>query len=218
MQKELLKKFKCGPRPTIIIPIITQIPVFVAMSMLCARIAAPPTPLDGESFLTLSTLAHTDPTMVLPVVVGMLTLANVEASSWFLTAEQLAKQKEQERKIVEKAREKGKPPIVVEKVVKGAMRGLSVVRILITSVMPGVSRFMRALYSTLIHPCTERGHILVDVVRDWTGANRRLQHLGPAPKVATQCFGSGGGCSSGSCSCVSTSFQGGPSSFGSASH
>lgn len=137
MQKELLKKFKCGPRPTIIIPIITQIPVFVAMSMLCARIAAPPTPLDGESFLTLSTLAHTDPTMVLPVVVGMLTLANVEASSWFLTAEQLAKQKEQERKIVEKAREKGKPPIVVEKVVKGAMRGLSVVRILITSVMPG---------------------------------------------------------------------------------
>ena len=61
------------------------------MTIMFARLAADPTcPFDSESFLTLTTLNHPDPTFTLPVILGLVTMANVESSHWVLNPEEKA--------------------------------------------------------------------------------------------------------------------------------
>ena len=119
------------------LPPLTQLPVFVGCSVVLAHLSQHPTPFDSESFLTLSTLVHPDPTATLPIALGFITLANVESSRWFMTDEQ--RQREDK---VQKWREeriaKGERVIQPQKIIKSALRLVSIGRILIATMVPGV--------------------------------------------------------------------------------
>ena len=121
-----------------LIPPITQLPIFVGTSMMLSHTAQPPTVFDSESFLTLTSLAHADPTAALPIALGLITLANVESSHWFVDAATRKRRAEQEKANAEK---KAQGQIVLEpqKIVQSALRVLSVGRILVGLVVPGVS-------------------------------------------------------------------------------
>ncbi|KAJ3506442.1 hypothetical protein NMY22_g17248 [Coprinellus aureogranulatus] len=136
-QKELFRLHGCQPWKTMVSPPLAQLPAFFAITIGLREIAQMPnTPFDSEAFLTLTTLAHPDPTMTLPIVLGLITMANVETSSLLMTATQKAKFEQIEKK-QEAAMKEGKRLIQPGKIVKEALRGLSVVRILVASVMPG---------------------------------------------------------------------------------
>ena len=65
-------------------------------------------------------------------------MANVEAGNWVLNAaerEQVRKADQEERKRIFVG---GKPRIRVGKVLKTSLRGLSIVRIIVASITPGV--------------------------------------------------------------------------------
>ena len=116
---------------------ITQLPVFVLTSLTISRACQAPTVLDGESFLTLTSLAHSDPTLTLPIVLGIVTLANVESARWFISPQAL----EREKKVEEwkaKRRARGETVIEPKKIMQTSLRTLAVCRILIAALVPGV--------------------------------------------------------------------------------
>lgn len=119
------------------IPPLTQLPVFVGCSIVLAHVSQHPTPLDSESFLTLSTLVHPDPTAALPIALGFITLANVESSRWFMTDQQREREVKVQRWKEEKIA-KGERVIEPQKIIKSALRLVSVGRILIATMVPGV--------------------------------------------------------------------------------
>ena len=119
------------------VPPLTQLPVFVGCSIVLAHISQHPTPFDSESFLTLSTLIHPDPTATLPIALGFITLANVESSRWFMTDQQ----REREIKVQKWRGEriaKGERVVEPQKIIKSTLRLVSVGRILIATMVPGV--------------------------------------------------------------------------------
>lgn len=135
-QQVLFKKFKCSPMPTMLVPAITQLPLFVASSIFFGHVAQRPSPLDAESFLTLSSLARPDPTGTLPIALGLITLANVETAQWFVDPDKLAsgaksQQQNENRKDV---------PTVprLKTIVQSSLRGLSVFRIVVATMVDGV--------------------------------------------------------------------------------
>jgi inner membrane protein COX18 len=135
-RKELFAEYHCQPMTTMAVPPLTQLPVFVGCSVVLAHISQHPTPLDSESFLTLSTLIHPDPTAALPIALGFITLANVESSRWFMTDQQ----REREVKVQtwrEERIAKGERVIEPQKIIKSALRLVSVGRILIATMVPG---------------------------------------------------------------------------------
>jgi inner membrane protein COX18 len=120
-----------------LVPVLTQLPVFVLTTAVLARLSQTPTPFDSESFLTLTTLSHADPTMLLPVVLGIVTMANVESSRWSMTEEE----REREKKVRQWSSEKraqGHVIIEPKKHVQSALRLLSVGRIPLGALVPGV--------------------------------------------------------------------------------
>lgn len=121
-----------------IIPPLTQLPLFVGFSMMLSRISQPPTVFDAESFLTLTSLSHGDPTQTLPIVLGLITLANVESSRWFVSGEALEREKKVEAWTA-KRRARGEVVLEPKKIMQTSMRILSVGRILIAIMVPGVS-------------------------------------------------------------------------------
>ncbi|KAF5390705.1 hypothetical protein D9757_002707 [Collybiopsis confluens] len=140
-RKELASIHSCSPVTTALIPIVPQVPLFVAMTMMFARLAADPTcPFDSESFLTLTTLNHPDPTFTLPVILGLVTMANVESSQWVLNPEEKAALKESEKQMaanVEKSGDKWtKAKLNLRSKLKDSMRILSILRIGLASIAP----------------------------------------------------------------------------------
>ncbi|EPQ59457.1 hypothetical protein GLOTRDRAFT_103480 [Gloeophyllum trabeum ATCC 11539] len=135
-RKELYSEHKCSPISTMIIPPVSQLPLFVGFSLMLGRLSQPPTPFDSESFLTLTSLSHADPTATLPIALGLITLANVETSRWFISEDKRLAAIEIEKKNAER---RGKGEVVIEpsKIVQSALRTLSVGRILIGAVVPG---------------------------------------------------------------------------------
>lgn len=99
---------------------ISQLPVFVMGTVVFKQLAMEPTPFDSESFLTLTTLNHPDPTWTLPICLGVITMANVELSHWATTVSKVGDSSPLQKRI------------------KEALRGLSVLRILIAAWNPGV--------------------------------------------------------------------------------
>jgi len=175
-RKELFKQYKCSPLPSIVIPPLTQLPVFVGFTFILSRLSIDPTPFDSESFFTLSTLAHPDPTMTLPVILGFLTMANVESGNWVLNAaerEQARKADQEEKKRV---LEGGKPQLHPSKVLKTFLRGLSVVRIIIAAMTPG---------SVALYWVSSAAFGLVQTwTIEWMDSRRRrrlISRLGPVP-------------------------------------
>ncbi|KZT12502.1 uncharacterized protein LAESUDRAFT_733178 [Laetiporus sulphureus 93-53] len=133
---ELLKIHHCTPLPTMIIPPLTQLPMFVCFSMVLNNACQPPTVLDSESFFTLTSLAHPDPTAALPIMIGLITLANVETARWFVGAAALQRERQVAR-WVEQRRAKGEAVVEPRKVVQSVLRLASVFRILFATMLPG---------------------------------------------------------------------------------
>jgi inner membrane protein COX18 len=137
-RKQLFSEYRCSPGLTIAIPIITQVPLFMGFSIVLNRLSQAPTPFDSESFLTLSTLAHADPTATLPIALGLITLANVESSRWFMTDTQRERQ-EKVQKWKEGRVARGETVIEPQKIIKSVLRLISVGRIVVATMVPGVS-------------------------------------------------------------------------------
>jgi len=135
-RKQMFSQYRCSPGLTMVIPILTQLPLFMGFSIVLTRLSQAPTPFDSESFLTLSTLAHTDPTATLPIVLGLITLANVESSRWFITGEQRERE-EKVQKWKEDRVARGETVIEPNKIVKSVLRLVSVGRIIIATMVPG---------------------------------------------------------------------------------
>ncbi|TFK75819.1 hypothetical protein BDN72DRAFT_891695 [Pluteus cervinus] len=136
-REELFAEHKCRPLPSIIIPPLSQLPVFVVMTIALGRLSVDPTPFDSESFLTLSTLAHPDPTMTLPILLGVLTMANVESSNWLMTAAERERMRKAEEANAKRAAESGVTSIRPQSVVKNGLRVLSIGRIIVAAMTPG---------------------------------------------------------------------------------
>lgn len=151
-QKELLDKYNCRPRATTLIPIVTQLPLFFLASIVFSHISQSPTPFDSESFLTLTNLSHTDPTTTLPIVLGFLTLANVESSSWFMTdaqRQQKVAADEKYNKALVKSLEEGKIHFEGGRVIKSGLRFGSVARVIIAAMVPGVCHIVSVYFLLL---------------------------------------------------------------------
>jgi len=139
-RSELFALHRCRPWPTMLIPPLTQLPVFVGSSVLLSRLSSqqpPSAAFDAEAFLTLTSLAHADPTAALPIALGVITLANVESSKWFVSAEAKEHEDAERRRVAEK-RAGGQIVLEPRRIVQSGLRLLSVGRILIGAVVPGV--------------------------------------------------------------------------------
>ncbi|KAG6873756.1 hypothetical protein C0995_011575 [Termitomyces sp. Mi166 len=137
IRKDLFKRYSCSPIPSILAPPIVQLPVFVLGTVMLQRLSLEPTPFDSESFLTLTTLTHPDPTLTLPIVLGMLTMANVESSNWFMNAAERERVRKIEEQDAKALAEGGQPKIRPKSVIKSGLRILSVARIAVCAMMPG---------------------------------------------------------------------------------
>ncbi|KAH7914208.1 60Kd inner membrane protein-domain-containing protein [Hygrophoropsis aurantiaca] len=133
---ELFSEYRCRPGWTMAIPPLTQLPLFMGMSVVLSRLCQSPTPFDSESFFTLSTLAHTDPTAVLPIALGFITFANVESSRWFITDAQREREKKVQQWKADKAAQ-GHTVLEPQKIIKSTLRIVSVGRILVALMVPG---------------------------------------------------------------------------------
>ena len=93
-----------------------------------------PTPFDSESIFTLTSLVHADPTATLPIVVGLLTFANVESSEMFMTDSQ------RQRKATADTQHLGrkKEGFELGRLFKPALRITSIIRVLVATMVPGV--------------------------------------------------------------------------------
>ncbi|KAF8592443.1 hypothetical protein K439DRAFT_1643585 [Ramaria rubella] len=134
---ELFKLHRCTPWITMTVTPLAQIPVFVILSATFLQAAHEPgSVLRNESFLTLQSLAHPDPTVTLPIVLGLVSLATIETSKWFATGERQRRFIEKNRR--DKAR-KAQGNIVIQpmKYMKSILRGLSVGRIVLAAMAPG---------------------------------------------------------------------------------
>ncbi|KAI0832366.1 60Kd inner membrane protein-domain-containing protein [Trametes gibbosa] len=135
-RKRLLKENSCSPIPTIAMPIVTQLPLFVGTSMMLSHVARAPTVFDAEAFFTLTSLAHPDATLTLPIMLGMITLANVESARWFVRAEELEREQRVARWTAER-RARGENVLEPRRIYQTALRIMSVARILIAAMVPG---------------------------------------------------------------------------------
>jgi inner membrane protein COX18 len=177
-RNELFAQHRCRPWLTMLIPPLTQLPVFVGSSMFLSRLSQPPTAFDSEAFLTLTSLAHPDPTVALPIALGVITLANVESSRWFISAAAREREEAEQKRVAEQ-RAQGRIVLEPRKIVQSGLRLLSVGRILISAVVPGVRALSLSLvFFSLVSdwPFTPMLTFHGVVYRAWyfTGSRRRL--------------------------------------------
>ena len=137
-QKELLRQHRCTPAATIAIPIVSQLPLFLGTSAALSHAARTAPGLESEAFLSLTSLASADPTATLPIALGLLTFINVESSRWFASAEALQREQAATERTAAR-RAAGELVLEPHKITQSALRGMSVARILIASLWPGVS-------------------------------------------------------------------------------
>lgn len=110
----------------------------------------PPSVLDSETFLTLTSLVNPDPTVAIPVLIGMITFANVESAKWFVSDAQERREEKVEKWNAEK-RARGEIVIAPKEIVQNALRVMSVGRILIAAVVPGVRvHLLLPMWSSLV--------------------------------------------------------------------
>ncbi|KAK7470529.1 hypothetical protein VKT23_001954 [Stygiomarasmius scandens] len=137
-EKELANEYKCRPLVTSLASPLSQAPIFILITTVLNNLARNPAScFDSESFLTLTTLMHPDETMALPVVLGLLTMANVEASTWVLTPAEKQQLAEREAKSKEISAKDGTRRVRFQSIFKSGMRGLAVARIGLGAIAPG---------------------------------------------------------------------------------
>lgn len=120
-----------------LIPAISQLPLFVGTTMMLNNLSRAPSVFDSESFLTLTSLANADPTVTLPIVIGLISYANAESSRWFVSP-QAAEREAQVEEWTKKKRAKGETVLQPRKILQTTLRIYSVARILVSAVFPGV--------------------------------------------------------------------------------
>ncbi|KAJ7764973.1 60Kd inner membrane protein-domain-containing protein [Mycena maculata] len=124
--KRLLTEHKCHPILSMVVSPATQLPVFIVMTTVFSRLAQDPTPFDSEAFFTLTTLNHADPTWTIPIILGMVTMANVESNHWFLSSVQK-----------DRLAQQGEKRAAVRSLLREGLNGLSLVRIIWAAYNPG---------------------------------------------------------------------------------
>jgi inner membrane protein COX18 len=141
-RKKLFKENNCQLVPTMLFPQLVNLPLFVAGSFICSAACMPPSPLSMESILTLHNLSAADSTATLPIIVGLITFANVETSRWLVggqhARELLARKLEQKKK----DEEEGIIRINPQDASKSMLRLFSVLRIVVGLTMPGVGSLL----------------------------------------------------------------------------
>lgn len=142
-----------------LIPPITQLPLFVGFSMVLNRASHSPSVLDSEAFLTLTSLTHSDPTLTIPIVVGLITLANVETARWFASAAATQRQAKVEEWVAQR-RAKGEMVLEPGRIVQSSLRFLSVARIIIAALVPGVSPPSSPVFSLCSRVVPEHSNLL----------------------------------------------------------
>ena len=145
-RNKLLSKHGVSPALIMAVPALTQLPVFVLSSLVFSRLTQPPSVLDSETFLTLTSLVNPDPTAAIPIFIGMITFANVESAKWFISEKQKSRQ-ERVEKWNEEKRAQGHTVVEPKKIVQNALRVMSVGRILVSAVVPGVCVQLSSLLS-----------------------------------------------------------------------
>ncbi|KAJ7781139.1 hypothetical protein B0H16DRAFT_1231097, partial [Mycena metata] len=135
--KRLLAEHNLRPGLAMVASPVSQLPVFVVMTMVFNRLAQEPTPFDSEAFFTLTTLNHTDSTLTLPIILGMITMLNVDANSWFMSTVQKDRlQKIEESRAAQLAAGK-RPSFHLQRAIKSSLNYLSVFRIILAAISPG---------------------------------------------------------------------------------
>ena len=146
----MLSEHGVPPALIMAIPVLTQLPVFVFSSLVFSQLTQPPSVLDSETFLTLTSLVNPDPTVAIPVLIGMITFANVESAKWFVSDAQERREEKVEKWNAEK-RARGEIVIAPKEIVQNALRVMSVGRILIAAVVPGVRvHLLLPIWSSLV--------------------------------------------------------------------
>ncbi|KAJ7665524.1 60Kd inner membrane protein-domain-containing protein [Mycena rosella] len=136
-QKRLIAEHNCHIIPSMVASPAIQLPVFITMTMMFTRLAQDPTPFDSEAFLTLTTLNHPDPTWILPTILGMVTMANVDSNNWLLSAVQKDRLRKMEERREQQLKTTGKSGFQVSQIIQGALHPLAVLRILWAGFCPG---------------------------------------------------------------------------------
>jgi mitochondrial inner membrane protein COX18 len=137
LQKELCATYRCKPWPTALAPLASQLPLFIGITYVLRHLSADPTPFDSESFMSLANLANPDPTFALPVVLGIITLVNVESYKWFQTPTQIA-QEQNAQSLTSKRRTEGRIIVPWREIFRTGMRLATPVRMIVAAMMPGV--------------------------------------------------------------------------------
>lgn len=119
-------------------PQLVQLPLFILTSLVIQHACVYPSPLDSESFFTITSLVYPDRTNAFPIAVGVLSLANVETAKWLVGGEQAREMLRREEAQRNKDKKDGVIRIRPQLISKSLLRGLSIVRIVIGSLMPGV--------------------------------------------------------------------------------
>ncbi|KAI0732962.1 hypothetical protein C8Q72DRAFT_874028 [Fomitopsis betulina] len=135
-KKELLELHGCTALPTMLTPAITQLPLFVGFTMILSRASHSPSVLDSEAFLTLTSLTYPDPTHTLPIVLGLITLANVDSARWF-ASEAVTQRQAKADEWVAQRRAKGETVLQPGRIIQSSLRSLAVGRIIIAALVPG---------------------------------------------------------------------------------
>lgn len=135
--KDVFRKYRCTTLPTMVVPAVAQIPVFAMSTIVLREACQTPTILDSEAFLTITSLSHPDATMTLPIALGLITLANAESAKWWTSDAARERMEAREKRKAENAK-KGVREIDPRNAIQGGLRLLSVGRILIGALMPGV--------------------------------------------------------------------------------
>lgn len=134
-RKDLMKKHNAGTLKNLILPNIVQVPIFLGLTLFAWRLCTDPTPLEAESFLWIDSLIRPDPTMTVPVGLGVLTFAMAETKSWTMTAaERAAQDRARTQRRLRAAA--GKMEFNLAESMKSAIRLISLPRIVVTSFAP----------------------------------------------------------------------------------
>jgi len=136
-RNQLMRDHKCTALPTIVLPVLTQLPLFIGGTLFFSHLAAKRVPIDAESFLTLTSLAKPDSSGTLPIIYGLISLANVESARWFISEEKAERERRGEEAYQKKKAEGALVAPPMKNVVQSTLRIMSVARIVVGAMVDG---------------------------------------------------------------------------------
>ncbi|KIY49294.1 hypothetical protein FISHEDRAFT_26568, partial [Fistulina hepatica ATCC 64428] len=156
-REKIIAKYHCSPGVAMFASPAIQLPVFAFTSVMLTRLSTAESPFATESLGSLSeatgmlaSLAAPDASMILPVLVGMLTMANIETSTWVMNAAE----REHERKLkvynTRKRQLAGEHAVSLRDLIKPTLRCWSVLRMALAALAPGSVVVYWAAHTVLV--------------------------------------------------------------------